>query len=55
MIGGNGDPYGDNNGSELSKELFIRWTQLTAFLPAMQVSNAQNFKMKRQTIICTAI
>jgi len=31
IIGGNDDPNRKN------KELFIRWTQLTAFLPAMQV------------------
>ena len=30
IIGGNGDI------TSLSKELFIRWTQLTAFMPAMQ-------------------
>lgn len=31
MIGGNGDP---------DKELFVRWLQLNAFLPAMQFSHA---------------
>ena len=30
IIGGNGDPDKSN------KELFIRWSQLTAFMPAMQ-------------------
>lgn len=30
IVGGNGDP------DQKNKELFIRWAQLTAFLPAMQ-------------------
>ncbi|XP_002125217.2 myogenesis-regulating glycosidase-like [Ciona intestinalis] len=38
MIGGNAYVFGTNNDNKPSRELYIRWIELSAFLPCMQFS-----------------